>query len=133
MKKQAKVVGYLRVSTLDQNTDKNELAVLKFANARGYSQVEFISEQVSGMTSWKRRKLYDVVEHMTANDILIVPELSRLGRSIVDILEVLKRLTEQGVKVFSVKENFQINGEDIQSKVMRTMLALFAEIERDLI
>jgi DNA invertase Pin-like site-specific DNA recombinase len=66
-------------------------------------------------------------------DRLIVPELSRLGRSLVEVLEVLNVLTEKKVVVFSVKENFQLNGRDIQSKVMRTMLALFAEIEHDLI
>ena len=70
---------------------------------------------------------------MSEGDILIVPELSRLGRSLVEVLEVLNELKDKGVKVFSVKENFQLNGDDIQSKVMRTMLGLFAEIERDLI
>jgi DNA invertase Pin-like site-specific DNA recombinase len=57
---------------------------------------------------------------------LIVPELSRLGRSLVEVLEVLNVFTEKKVAVYSVKENFRLNGRDIQSKVMRTMLALFA-------
>jgi DNA invertase Pin-like site-specific DNA recombinase len=64
---------------------------------------------------------------------LIVPELSRLGRSLSDVLDILNNLTNKQVQVYSVKENFQINGTDMQSKVMRTMLGLFAEIERDLI
>ena len=85
------------------------------------------------MKSWKKRKLNDVVQSLTTNDILIVPELSRLGRSLVNVLDVLNILKEKDVKVFSVKENFQLNGDDMQSKMMSTLLTLFAEIERDLI
>ena len=61
------------------------------------------------------------------------PSLSQLGRSLVDVLEVLNQLKDQGVKVFSVKENFQLNGDDIQSKAIRTMLGPSAEIENYLI
>jgi len=128
-----KTIGYLRVSTIDQNTEKNEAAILKFANAKGFGKVEFVSEKISGMRSWKSRKLNDVVQQLAADDILIVPELSRLGRSLVNVLDVLNTLSDKQVKVYSVKENFQLNGNDMQSKVMRTMLGLFAEIEHDLI
>lgn len=128
-----KVIGYLRVSTIDQDTEKNEAHVLKFANSRDFGKVHFITETISGGKSWKVRKLAEVVDQLSENDILIVPELSRLGRSLIDILDCLKVLTEKKVKVYSVKENFQLNGEDMQSKIMRTMLGLFAEIEKDLI
>jgi len=128
-----KVIGYLRVSTIDQNNDKFESDILRFANNHEFGKVVFVSEKISGCTSWKNRKLFQVVESMTAGDIIIVPELSRIGRSTLDILEVLKRLSEKHVKVYSVKENFEINGSDIQSKMMRTLLSLFSEIERDLI
>jgi len=126
-------IGYLRVSTIDQDTDKNEADVLKFANNRGLGQVKFITEKISGTKSWKKRKLFDVVQSLNAGDVLIVPELSRLGRSLVNVLDVLNELSNKHVKVYSVKENFQLNSNDMQSKVMRTMLGLFAEIERDLI
>lgn len=126
-------IGYLRVSTLDQDTEKNKLAILNYANTRDYGKVEFVEEKVSGLKSWKNRKLKDVVESLKVNDVLIVPELSRLGRSLVEVLEILNILTNKQVKVYSVKENFQLNGTDMQSKIMRTLLGLFAEIERDLI
>lgn len=130
--KKRTVIGYIRVSTVDQNTEKNEAAILKYANDKGFGQVEFVSEKVSGMTGWKNRKLADVVNKLHEGDILIVPELSRLGRSISNVLDVLNTLTDKGVKVYSVKENFQLNGTDIQSKVMRTMLSLFSEVENDI-
>jgi DNA invertase Pin-like site-specific DNA recombinase len=133
-KSRRQIIGYLRVSTIDQDTEKNKAAVLDFANAKGFiGKVEFVEEKISGLKSWKKRKLNDLVQSMQAGDILIVPELSRLGRSLVEVLEVLNALKDKQVKVYSVKENFQLNGDDMQSKVMRTMLGLFAEIERDLI
>ena len=133
MKTARKVIGYLRVSTVDQDTLKNEADILKFANAHDFGKVEFVSEKVSGTTSWKKRKLGEVVTGLKEGDILIVPELSRLGRSLVNVLDVLTVLSAKRVKVYSVKENFQLNGDDMQSKVMRTMLSLFSEIEHDLI
>ena len=132
-KQKQRVIGYMRVSTVDQDTKKNELDILKFANGKGFTKVEFVSEKVSGMKSWKTRKLAQVVETLQTGDILIVPELSRLGRSLSDVLQVLDQLSKQDVKVYSVKENFQLNGTDMQSKIMRTMFSLFGEIERDII
>jgi DNA invertase Pin-like site-specific DNA recombinase len=133
-KDQTQIISYLRVSTADQDTDKNKNDVLAFANTRGFlGQVQFIEEKVSGAKSWKHRKLAQIVEDMKPGNILIVPELSRLGRNLGEVLEVLDRLTKNDVKVYAVKENFQLNGDDMQSKVMRTMFGLFAEIERDLI
>jgi DNA invertase Pin-like site-specific DNA recombinase len=132
-RRQQKVIGYLRVSTVDQDTGKNRAAILDYANKNNMGQVAFVEEQVSGATSWRKRKLRDVVEDLNEGDRLIVPELSRLGRSIAQVLEVLAILSDKQVAVFSVKEGFQLNGSDLQSKVMRTMFALLAEIERDLI
>ena len=129
----SKVIGYLRVSTVDQNTEKNEADILRFANEKDFGKVEFVEEKISGMKSWKKRKLSYVVETLQPGDKLIVPELSRLGRSLVEVLEVLNVLSDKDVAVYSVKENFKLNGKDIQSKMMRTMLALFGEIEHDLI
>jgi DNA invertase Pin-like site-specific DNA recombinase len=128
-----RTVGYLRVSTTDQDLDKFRAAVLMFANNHDFGKVDFVEEKVSGMKSWKKRKLAEVVESLNAGDRLIVPELSRLGRSLVEVLEVLNILTAKDVAVYSVKEGFKLNGSDLQSKIVRTMLALFGEIEHDLI
>ena len=131
-KQAQKVIGYLRVSTVEQDTEKNKAQIATYANQKELGKVVFVEEKVSGLKSWKNRKLAEVVERLNENDVLIVPELSRLGRSMSDVLDVLQRLTNKNVKVYSVKENFHINGEDLTSKVMRAMLALFAEIDSDL-
>lgn len=127
-----KVVGYLRVSTQDQDLEKNKGDILSFANDRRLGVVDWVEEKVSGVKSWRRRELGKLVDTLTAGDWLIVPELSRLGRSTLDILDCLAVLKEKGVNVYAIKGAWQLNGT-IEAKVFLTMMALFAEIERDLI
>ena len=128
-----KNISYLRVSTQDQNTEKNQAQVLKYSNEHRFGHVEFIEESVSGKISWKQRKISQIIDELQSGDRIIVPELTRLGRSTLEVLEILKAAKEKGIAVFSVKENLELNGDNMQSKIMATMLSLFAELERDFI
>jgi DNA invertase Pin-like site-specific DNA recombinase len=130
--KARRVIGYLRASTQDQDLEKNKADILAFANERKLGNVSWVEEKVSGVKTWRKRELAKVVESLAAGDWLIVSELSRLGRSTLDILEVLKVLREKGVNVYAIKGAWTLNGT-IEAKVFVTMMALFAEIERDLI
>ncbi|AEB07949.1 recombinase family protein [Desulfobacca acetoxidans] len=127
-----KVIGYLRVSTQDQDLEKNKAEILAFANERKLGPVEWLEEKVSGVKTWRKREIAQVVESLRDGDWLIVPELSRLGRSTLDILDILAELRKKGVNVYAVKGDWTLNGT-IESKVFLTMMALFSEIERDLI
>ncbi len=126
-------VSYLRVSSIEQDTEKNKKEVRAYANKNDFGKVSFIEEKISGKKSWKDRKVKKIIDDLGSGDRLIVPELSRLGRSTLDVLGLLEAATGKQIAVYSVKENFQLNGDDITSKMMRTMLALFAELERDFI
>lgn len=125
-----KVIGYLRVST--QDLEKNKADILNFANDRKLGPVEWLEEKVSGVKAWRQREIAQAVEVLQAGDWLIVPELSRLGRSTLDILDILAELRRKEVNVYAVKGAWTLNGT-IESKVFLTMMALFSEIERDLI
>jgi DNA invertase Pin-like site-specific DNA recombinase len=127
-----KVIGYLRVSTQDQDLEKNKADILAFANERKLGNVDWVEEKVSGVKTWRKRQIANAVESLRAGDWLIVSELSRLGRSTLDILDILSVLREKGVNVYAVKGNWTLNGS-IEAKVFVTMMALFSEIERDLI
>jgi len=127
-----RTLAYLRVSTIDQDTEKNKADILKYANNKDFGKVEFIEEKVSGKVSWKERKIKIIIDDLTKDDRLIVPELSRLGRSTLEVLEILKTAKDKDICVYSVKEGFELNGT-IQAKIMSTMLALFSELERDFI
>ena len=70
---------------------------------------------------------------MGKGDRILVPELSRLGRSTLEVLDILKTAKDKGIAVYDAKGNLELNGDSVQSKVMATMFALFAELERDFI
>ena len=125
--------AYLRVSTIDQNTEKNKIDVLKFANDKKLGNVLFIEEQISGRANFKNRQLGQLLEEMQKDDVLIVPELSRIARSIIQILEVIEITTQKGIILYSIKENFCSNDKSITSTVATTIFALVAQIERELI
>jgi DNA invertase Pin-like site-specific DNA recombinase len=132
-KSKEKVIGYLRVSTNKQDLENQRFSILRLANSKDWRKVDFVEEEVSGRVSYKKRLLGNLLNDLQKGDVLIVSELSRLGRSVLEILEILKTSSEEGVKIFGVKENREINGNTIESKILSTMLALVSEIERDLI
>jgi len=127
-----RTIGYLRVSTCDQDLEKNKADILVFANDRDFGRVEWVEETISGTVGWKKRKIHQAISELGQGDRIVTPELSRLGRSTLEVLEILNTAKEMGIDLFSVKEGLELNGT-IQSKVLSTMLALFAELERDFI
>jgi DNA invertase Pin-like site-specific DNA recombinase len=131
-KKGKKTIGYLRVSTVDQDLEKNKHEILELSNNKDFGKVEWVEEKVSGKKNWKHRKIKGVIDNLDTGDRIIVPELSRLGRSMLEIMEMLSILNQKGVCVYSVKGGWELNGS-IQSKVMAMAFSIAAEIERDLI
>jgi len=127
-----KTFAYLRVSTEDQDTEKNKADVLKFANDKDIGKVHFVEEKVSGIKSWKERKIKAIIDELGNGDRLIVPELSRLGRSMLEIMEIMAVAKEKGIAIYDVKNKWSLNGS-IESKVMAMVFSIAAEIERDLI
>ncbi len=125
--------GFIRVSTLDQDTEKNKLDILQFTNTHRLGNVEFIEEHCSGRINYKERKLGALLDSMQTGDVLIVPELSRIARSITQILEVIKVTKDKGITLYSLKENFDNTDNSITATVTSTIFALVAQIERELI
>jgi len=126
------VYAYIRVSTDNQETENQRYEVLKYANEKKLGNVEIVEETISGKKSWKKRQLGNLVDTLQKGDILIVTELSRLGRSMLEIMELLSILLRAGVELHVVKSN-QILKDDLQSKVFAMAFSIAAEIERELI
>jgi DNA invertase Pin-like site-specific DNA recombinase len=124
--------GYLRVSTLRQDLEKNKTDILRLANEKDLGQVQFIEETVSGRVSWKKRQVAEILEQCCPGDNLIVSELSRLGRSMLECMEILSIALERGINVYAVKGPWQLD-RSIQSKIVAMAFSMAAEIERDLI
>ena len=124
--------AYIRVSTDKQDLENQKFEILKYANTNKLGNVEFIEETVSGRKSWKDRELGKLIGELQKGDVLIVAELSRLGRSMLEIMELLSILLRKGVELHVVKSN-QVLKDDLHSKVFAMAFSIAAEIERELI
>ncbi len=127
-----KTIAYLRVSTDEQDIEKNKFDILHLANEKGLGKVEWVEETVSGRVSWKKRQIAHIVEELQQGDHLIVSELSRLGRSMLECMEILSIASQKGIHLYAVKGNWQLDNS-IQSKIIAMAFSMAAEIERDLI
>lgn len=129
----ARTWAYLRVSTDEQDVKNQRAEILTLANGKGLTgQVRFVEDPaVSGRVSWRDRKIADVLEEMAKGDTLIVAELSRLGRSMYEIMEILALAVKKGVRIYAAKGGWSLD-DTIQSKILAMVFAMAAEIERDL-
>lgn len=124
--------AYIRVSTDHQNTQNQRLEIENFCKKNDLVIDFWIDEKVSGTTKPEKRQLGNLLCMTKSNDIVICSELSRLGRSLMMIMNVLNQFLEKNVKVWTIKDGFRL-GEDIQSKVLAFAFGISAEIERQLI
>jgi len=128
----SQTIAYLRISTIDQDIEKNKADILKLANEKQLGNVTFVEEKVSGTISWKKRKIYSIINDAKKGDNIIVSELSRLGRSMLEIMEILSIISEKKLSLYSVKGDWQLN-DTMQSKIIAMVFAMASEIERELI
>lgn len=124
--------GYIRVSTDRQTVENQRFEISRFCSAQGLSINGWIEETISGTKNYDKRKLGQLLERVQAGDLIICAELSRLGRSLFMIMEILSLCMQKGCVVWTIKDGYRL-GADIQSKVLAFAFGLSAEIERDLI
>ncbi|ARK13325.1 master DNA invertase Mpi family serine-type recombinase [Fibrella sp. ES10-3-2-2] len=126
------IYAYIRVSTDRQTAENQRFEILKKASADRVHIDEWIEETASGTRSAADRALGSLLTSMKAKDVLYVTELSRLGRSLMEIMSILHDCMERNVRVFAIKEGYEL-GNNINSKVLAFAFSLSAEIERNLI
>jgi len=132
----SKVIGYLRVSTEDQDTDNQELSILRFTGNEGLPQPQFYRVVMSSRKGTEERRINELVSKVNREDTVVVTELSRLGRSINELLHTIDRLLKTGVRLVSLKEKIDISADykdDIVAMTTITIFSLMANIERTLI
>ena len=126
------IFAYIRVSTNYQTVQNQKLAIKEYAKYHRLTKIQWIAETISGTKQPNKRKLGELLERVEKDDVIIITELSRLGRSLTMILNVLQILLEKGVKVIAIKEGYEL-GDNIQSKVLAFAFGLSAELERTLL
>lgn len=126
------IYGYLRVST-DQQTVENQRFEINTQAQKQEMEIEtWVEETVSGTVKFTNRKLGKLLRKAEKGDVIVCSELSRLGRSLLQIMSILNICMEKGVLIITCKEGYRL-GDDIQSKVLAFAFGLVAELERNLI
>lgn len=126
------IYGYIRVSSDKQTVENQRFEINRFAEEQGFSIDGWIEETISGTKNYDKRKLGKLLKKVTNGDLIICAELSRLGRNLFMIMEILHICMNKECRVWTIKDNYRL-GDDIQSKVLAFAFGLSAEIERNLI
>ncbi len=124
--------GYIRVSTDKQTVENQRFEINNFCRKESIEVDGWIEETISGTKNYDKRKLGGLLNHVQKGDLIICAELSRLGRNLFMIMEILSICMKKDCKVWTIKDNYRL-GDDIQSKVLAFAFGLSAEIERNLI
>lgn len=129
-----KTVAYLRISTGSQDLANQKLAVLDYARQKQFAVDRFVEAQASSRKGRDQRRIDELLDTLAAGDRLVVSELSRLGRSLGQVIQIVDELVKRKVRFVAIKESIRFEGkQDMQTKVMVALFGLFAEVERDLI
>ncbi len=126
------IVGYIRVSSNKQTLEHQHFEIEQFAKIHGLTINSLVEEKISSRKALKNRKLGTLLDNLQENDIIISCEISRLGRSLLEVMRILEICLNKNCQVWTLKENYRL-GNDIQSKVLAFAFGLAAEIERNLI
>jgi len=126
------IYAYIRVSTDKQNIENQRYEILKYADTKKITIDKWVEETVSSRRKLSDRLLHKTLNELKTNDVLIVSELSRLGRNLMEVMSILHTCMDQDVQVHTIKEKYEL-GNNINSKVLAFAFSLSAEIERQLI
>lgn len=126
------IYGYIRVSSDKQTVENQRFEINNFCEREKIKVDGWIEETISGTKAYNKRQLGVLLKRVAKDDIIICAELSRLGRNLFMIMEILNICMSKECKVWTIKDNYRL-GEDIQSKVLAFAFGLSAEIERNLI
>lgn len=127
-------IGYIRVSTNKQDTDNQRLAILDSARSAKIHIDDFLIVEASSRQTARRRRIEELLARLKNGDTLYISELSRIGRSTVEVIDVVNGLIAGGIGLVSLKPALCLAGKlDMQGKVMLTLFSLLGELERDLI
>ena len=126
------IYGYIRVSTDQQSTSNQKFEINRFATSHNIKIDRWVEETISSRKPLNKRKLGSLLAELKDGDILISTEISRLGRSLLEVMGILQHCLAQNCQIWTLKENYKL-GSDIASKVLAFAFGLSAEIERQLI
>ena len=117
---------------MDKQTSRSVGRLSRACQQQGLKINDWIEETISGTKNYSKRQLGNLLKKVSKDDIIICSELSRLGRNLFMIMEILNICMNKECRVWTIKDNYRL-GDDIQSKVLAFAFGLSAEIERNLL
>lgn len=126
------IYGYIRVSSDKQTVENQRFEINNFCRRENIKIDGWMEETISGTKAYNKRELGKLLKRVNKDDLIICAELSRLGRNLFMIMEILNICMTKECRVWTIKDNYRL-GDDIQSKVLAFAFGLSAEIERNLI
>jgi len=131
----SKTIAYLRASTDKQDIQNQKFEILEYANRHDLRVNEWVAITISSRRTPKQRRIEELLDSLAGADTLIVTELSRLGRSTAEVIDLINQLMHRQVRLVVIKQNLDLNHgqHDMSAKIITTIFSLLAELERDLI
>ena len=126
------VIAYIRKSTDKQSFEHQEFEIKEYARKNNLKIDRWVEESISSRKELKKRKLGKLLEELQDGDVLVATEVSRIGRSLLEVMGILQTCLEKNCQIITIKENYHL-GNDIQSKVLAFAFSLSSEIEKNLI
>ena len=128
-------IAYIRVSTDKQDLENQKHQILNYSNSRELGSVDFVEIQISSRKKDEDRKINELLDKLSENDILIVAELSRIGRSVINVIDIVNKLIAKKINIHIIKENMIVEPNNINpfTTFQMNIFASFAQLERDLI
>ncbi len=127
-----KIIAYLITSTDKQDLNNQKREILEWTSKKEMNVDDFVEIVMSSRKASKQRRIEEVLQMLNDSDILVVTELSRLGRSTAEVITLVNELVARTIRVIILKQNLDISQHDMTSKIVITLFSLFAELERDL-
>ena len=125
-------IGYIRVSTDKQDLEKQKHLLLLYSQTHQILINEFIEVEMSSGKKLKERKIDELTEKLSSGDLLLVAELSRLGRNMLETLNIINGLSEKGIKIIFIRQP-ELSTNHGHHKLLLAIYSYFAEAERQYI
>jgi len=125
---------YIRVSTQAQSYDRQIFKMNEYFNRMGMSMdgVNIVTEKITSHTEFTERQIYPILKKASEGDIVYVCQLDRLGRTMVDILELVDYAVKKGVLLLTIDNGYQLENKTAMGKMYLGMVSAMAEAEREL-
>jgi len=127
-----KIIGYIRVSSDQQDVQKQEHLLLKYAQQQQWNIEQFITVEMSSRKTVRQRRLDELLDLLSEGDVLLVAELSRLGRNMYEVIQFVNQLSESGIEVIFIRQP-ELSTTGTHRKLLLAIYSYFAEAEREFI